>query len=140
MSKYKLVPIEPTQEMIDEGRTASTHPRERYKAMLAAPQPSFQLPDFATSPDDSDEGASLWDHGFKTGWNSCLEDVAKTLQSTTQQPTPEVVVLVEALEKIAAFQPKDILCGSGWKEWNRAGEYASSIALAALTAYCKLEE
>lgn len=36
MSKYKLVPIEPTQEMIDEGRTAGTHPRERYKAMLAA--------------------------------------------------------------------------------------------------------
>lgn len=36
MSKYKLVPVEPTQEMIDAGRTARTHPAERYKAMLAA--------------------------------------------------------------------------------------------------------
>lgn len=60
-----------------------------------------------------------------------------TSQPTEQQPAPDVDVLVEALEKIAAFQPKDILCGSGWKEWNRAGEYAASIARDALTAHRK---
>ena len=47
MSKYKLVPIEPTQEMIDKGRTARTHPRERYKAMLAAAPAVEQAPEVA---------------------------------------------------------------------------------------------
>lgn len=51
------------------------------------------------------------------------------------QPTPEVAVLVEALEQLAAFQPKDIRCGSEWKEWNRAGEYVASIARDALATY-----
>src|SRR5690606_34470431 len=32
--------------------------------LYTAPQPPFQLPDFATDPDDSDEVASLLDHGF----------------------------------------------------------------------------
>lgn len=53
------------------------------------------------------------------------------------QHAPDMTTLVEALEKIAAFQPKDILCGSGWKEWNRAGEYAASIARDALAAHRK---
>lgn len=41
-------------------------------------KPLLQLPDFATSPDESDEVASLWDHGYKRGWNACLKTLAKT--------------------------------------------------------------
>lgn len=53
--------------------------------MPTAPKPSSQLPDFATDPDDSDEGASLWDHGFKQGWNACLKAATNTTQPVEQQ-------------------------------------------------------
>ena len=70
-----------------------------YQAILSAtPQTSFQLPDFATDPDDSDEGASLWDLGFKRGWNSCLEVVTGAMQSAERPPVLDVSALVEALE------------------------------------------
>ena len=47
----------------------------------------------------------------------------------------QVAALVEALEKIGRFQAKDEACGVGWKEWNRAGQYAKGVALDALAAY-----
>lgn len=82
--------------------SAETHFRQVGRACDAllreAPQPPFQLPDFATDPDDSDEVASLWDHGFKRGWNSCLGSVAKAMQPAEQQPAPDVAGLVDALE------------------------------------------
>ena len=139
MSDYKLVPVEPTPEMLAAGKYAldvgcyssgiyadmlATAPDvqgeqvylyrrlglddfitcdfARYtelsgkphlfetRVLYTTPQPSFQLPDFTTDPDDSDEGASLLDHGFKLGWNSCLEAVTKAMQ-TTQQPSEPAV-------------------------------------------------
>lgn len=38
--QYKLVPVEPTEEMVSAGLSARTCPRERYQAMLAA-SPDF---------------------------------------------------------------------------------------------------
>lgn len=73
--------------------------------LAALPQQAgpFQLPDFATGPDDSDEVASLWDHGFKRGWNSCLGAVAKAMQPAEQQPSPDVAGLAEAARIDAAL-------------------------------------
>ena len=46
-----------------------------------------------------------------------------------------VAGLVEALEQIAAFEPKDERPLAGNQDWNRAGEYAAGIARAALQAH-----
>lgn len=130
MTNYKLVPFEPTPEMVEaaeeahmpfgdmdlalrvailaapdvQGEPVATVAEEVFGSddtsdfisarlpvgtkLYTAPQPPFQLPDFAADPDDSDEAASLWDHGFKRGWNSCLGAVAKAMQPTEQQPAP----------------------------------------------------
>lgn len=67
MSKYKLVPIEPTQEMIDEGLTARTHPRERYKAMLAAAPTVEQAPEVAKLVETLEQCiTSMLDSGYHT--------------------------------------------------------------------------
>lgn len=74
----------------DAQRAKRRHPGTEYKRVdyYAAPQPAEQpplkLPDFVTDPDDSDEAASLWDHGYKRGWNACLEAATKTVQPTEQ--------------------------------------------------------
>ena len=99
--KYKLVPIEPTQEMIDEGRTARTHPRERYKAMLAAAPAVEQAPVAWVSPN------ALSRLSPDSPVNCAL--VHKRRNNETfplylhPQPTPEVAKLVEALEGILSI-------------------------------------
>lgn len=98
MSKHKLVPVEPTSEMIDAWRTARTHPRERYKAMLAA-APEVEKVGFC-----EDTALSLAERTFSTEVDEQLaEDIiqyARRLHSryTAPQPAPEVTKLVEALE------------------------------------------
>ena len=112
------------------------------------PQPSFQLPNFATDPDDSDEGASLMDHGFKWGWNSCLEAVAKAMRSAEQQSAPDVSGLVKALEEIinpVRFMQERLeegmrLNGMAAVQLAEDAEYLRDIAIAALEAYRKQQE
>lgn len=99
-TKYKLVPVEPTQKMIDAGRTARAHPIERYKAMLAA------APEF-----DQEPVAWIINH---SDWSSSepvlKKNIAERYESDQPrctiplylhpQKSPEVAKLVEALERI----------------------------------------
>lgn len=143
-----------TEDHLDD-KSATTYNAEvaqRWRAkgwpvtpLYTTPQPSFQLPDFATDPDDSDEGASLWDHGYKTGWNSCLEDVVKAMQSAEQQPAPDVSGLVEALEPFAKCAdeldgaPEDGIDPADDDEWAKFRLLVSDFrrARAALAAHRK---
>lgn len=105
MSKYKLVPIDPAQEMIDEGRTARTHPMERYKAMLAA-APTVEPVGFC-----EDTVLSIAERTFNSEVDEHLaEDVIKYARRlhdmyTDPKPTPEVAKLVEALEQVIKAAP-----------------------------------
>lgn len=89
-------------------------------------------------PEQTTEG---WEHGE---WDIEYEDKAIERLAVlgsgsyplyTAPPTPDVSGLVEALEKIAAFVPKDDRPLAGNQDWNRAGEYAAGIAREALAAH-----
>ena len=124
MSTHKLVPVEPTQEMIDAGRTARTHPAERYKAMLAA-APDFDRHVIA-EVNENDDGQ----------WADILPDRHVYLGQplyAVMQPAPDVTILVETLESIAEYWNQDSNEGA----MRDACEYARSAALAALAAYRK---
>ena len=95
--KYKLVPVEPTQEMIHAGQMAvSGFPRdvlERWEAMLAA-APDFDRHVIAE--------VNLDDDGY---WADILPGQSVHLGQPlygVMQPAPEVAKLVEALEGLLA--------------------------------------
>ena len=105
MSKYKLVPIEPTQEMIHAGQMAvSGFPRdvlERWQAMLTAAPAVEQAPAAWVSPNalsrlnpDSPVNCALV---HKRRINETLPLYLHP------QPTPEVAKLVGVLEGILSI-------------------------------------
>ena len=97
--KYKLVPIEPTQEMIDEGRTARTHPKERYKAMLAAAPDVEQEPVAWIISHPRFCGKFTDDKKIAEYWESEEQGCTAPL-FLHQQPEPEVAELVEVLDEM----------------------------------------
>lgn len=98
--KYKLVPVEPTQKMVDAGRTARTHPVERYKAMLAA-APIVEQEPAAWIINHSDWSSSEPVLKKNIAERYELDQLGCTIPLYLHpQKSPEVAKLVEALERI----------------------------------------
>src|SRR5690554_3985363 len=131
MSDYKLVPLEPTAEMIEAACDEEQRPlpmwsrmKAIYTAMIAAApavqgEPvEFDYPEFH----EQGMGCGLEDRGItdryeamRYGWDEALDRVAEIIddigplytapQPAEQQPAPDVAELVEALESaIKAFE------------------------------------
>ena len=122
--KYKLVPIEPTQEMIDEGLTSRTHPRERYKAMLAAAPAVEQKPYAYEYGLDNGDGtfsvvinkgsfAQLKENefGYLPPFDTASKEHPVTPLYLHPQPAPEIAKLVESLEVAHRFIANGIELG-----------------------------
>lgn len=163
MNKYKLVPIEPTREMIDAGQMAvSGFPRDvldRYQAMLAA-APEIKNPKLAVH-DCTEEEILMCQHvlfelanadsvDLETGvvelygeddqgreaWAEVnfQEYAAKAAAILgSVDAAPDVAILVETLESIAEYWNQDSNEGA----MRDACEYAQAAAQAALAAYHK---
>lgn len=117
--KYKLVPVKPTQEMIDAGRTARTHPMERYKAMLAAaPEVDQDLVGWVVvGPGDCMSDIQT-DHCHAVDLKSDMDSELPPHHTGPAhevkplylhpQPAPEVAKLVEALEGLLAITDESL--------------------------------
>lgn len=133
MSKYKMVPVEPTDDMVDAGRSQSSFPLGVYKAMIAA-APAVQG---EPAVFDEDAALSLAERTFSTEVDEQLaSDIiqyAQRLHSLYTAPKPaeqqpDIARLVEALEVVMWF---------GCNPNSKRGMWALEKANSALAAYRK---
>lgn len=102
MSDYKVVPLEPTAEMIEAAKDAYMPFGDMdlaiRMALLAAP--AVQGEPVATIHVDGSFVHVAWRIPAPS---RCAMDVYTAPQPAEQQPTPDVAALVEALRRIAAL-------------------------------------
>ena len=115
MSKYKLVPVEPTPEMLEAGADwcgqglgkdeAKGRAATAYKYMLAAAPEVEQEPVGYVSPRlldalRSGKACGITMEGEPDAHNGVTIPLYTAPQPAEQQPAPDVAALVEALEDI----------------------------------------
>lgn len=105
MSDYKLVPVEPTPEMIDAGRSQSSFPLGVYKSMITA-APAVQGEPVAYMFADEwgrtkivlgKETAEHWAPPGET-----IEPLYTAPQPAEQQPAPDVAGLIGKMRMLVA--------------------------------------
>lgn len=101
MSDYKLVPVEPTPEMVEAAREhhegEAYLPVRLYKAMLAA-APAVQGEPVAWVTADTVDGQTVNGKPRRIWWEN-NEGVGLPIY-TAPQPAPDVSALEEALERV----------------------------------------
>lgn len=139
MSKHKLIPIEPTKDMVIAGgkslfeRGFFTLPEdviECCKSMLAAAPEVEQEPVAWARMKDGRLADVFADRKLAEFLSGFAAGKLKPLY-LHPQPAPDVTILVEALESIAEYWNQDSNEGA----MRDACEYAQSAALAALATY-----